>query len=92
MTTLKSHYTIPSSLLTEFAQKAIANVSSTGLQNETLAIVTGFSDGQEIMAKRLIFPKQHGSPTSCEDLGMFKTFFISTIVISLHSQYFRNRF
>ena len=61
-------YKIPNDIIKEFGKLALENKSLNG-HIETLALITGFWSGNDIIAKELIFPKQRGSPIAVEDLG-----------------------
>ena len=60
---------IPESIISEFVE-----VSSRNYSIETLALLIGYCDGNDIIPTELVFPKQNGTATKVDDLG--KDYFI----------------
>ena len=61
-------YKIPKDLIDSFIKEALKNKGTNG-HIECLALVAGQWNGNQLIAKDLIFPKQRGTSTSVEDLG-----------------------
>ena len=61
-------YKIPKDLIDNFIKEALQSRDDNG-QVESLALVAGFLDGNQLTAKDLIFPKQKGTSFDVEDLG-----------------------
>lgn len=66
-------YKVPKDLIDDFTKEALKNKDKDGYV-ETLALVTGYLSGTQLIAKDLIFPKQKGTSTSVENLGKNITF------------------
>ena len=64
----KIRYIISEEILETFCWEALKNKSPSG-HIETLALVTGYWNGTNLIADGLIFPKQSGTSTEVEDLG-----------------------
>ena len=75
-------YIISKEILENFCKEALKNKSPSG-HIETLALVTGYWNGINLIADGLIFPKQQGNSTEVEDLGNN-----SPSSILLHYQFF----
>ena len=63
-------YKIPKDLIDGFIKEALKNTDRNG-HIESLALVAGYWNGNELIAKDLIFPKQRGTSSSVEDLGKY---------------------
>ena len=68
-------YKIPSLMLELFSKEALKNVWGTS-HLETLALVVGKKEGDEIIATELIFPHQTCQVNTVEDKGMYLNNFI----------------
>ena len=62
-------YKIPTKVLESFSDICIHNVDSNGSQVETLAILIGYKDKEDLVATEIVFPQQIGSSTHVEDKG-----------------------
>ena len=72
-------YSIPHDVIASFLEYAANNYAGSDYGSsdgpvkrrhvETLAILVGTKDGEDIRATDIIFPNQHGTPGSVEDLG-----------------------
>ena len=65
-------YRIPSLMLEQFSKEALKNVYARS-HLETLALVVGKKEGNEIIATELIFPAQDCQFNSVNDKGMYLT-------------------
>ena len=74
MATIK--YEIPKELIDYFTKEALKNKDGKG-HVETLALVAGHLNGNQLVAKDLIFPKQNGTSSSVENLGKLLICFVS---------------
>ena len=63
-------YKIPSLMLELFSKEALKNVWGTS-HLETLALVVGKKEGDEIIATELIFPEQNCQFNLVDDKGMY---------------------
>ena len=63
-------YKIPKDLIDSFIKDALKNKGKNG-HIESLALVVGHRNGNQLIAKDLIFPKQRGTSSSVEDLGKY---------------------
>ena len=68
-------YKIPHLVLTTFLERAANNFGGSQRKGhdhvETLSLLVGKKDGEEITATEIIFPEQFGTPDYVEDLGKF---------------------
>ena len=64
----KMEYKIPKDLIDNFIKEALQSRDNNG-QVESLALVAGLLDGNQLIAKDLVFPKQKGTSFDVEDLG-----------------------
>ena len=62
-------YKIPSKVLDTFSEMCIKNVDSNGKQIETLGVLIGYKDREDVTATEIVIPTQTGSATSVEDEG-----------------------
>ena len=63
-------YKIPSLMLELFSKEALKNKCGTS-HLETLALVVGKKEGDEIIATELVFPDQTCHLTTVDDKGMY---------------------
>ena len=73
-------YIIADDLLSQFTKVAVTNVSNhDGQHVETLSLLLGYSDNDNLIATDLVFPKQNGQAHKVDDEGIvmlhFKLFY-----------------
>ena len=66
---IKKMYKIPQTMLTEFSRRALKNFGKNGKHLETLALIVGKKEGDEIIATELIFPAQDCHESWVDDKG-----------------------
>ena len=63
-------YLLPQKVITSFLSHAVNNFSRFDLRHvESLALLIGKRNGDEVTASHIIYPKQHGSHDFVEDDG-----------------------
>ena len=67
---MKNNINIPESIISQFVEISSKNFSIDGGHIETLAFLIGYENDSDIIATELIIPKQHGTPTNVDDLGI----------------------
>ena len=73
-------YKVPKDLIDDFTTEALKNKDRHG-HVESLALVAGHWNGNQLIANDLIFPKQRGTSNSVEDLGKYSIFILSTFLL-----------
>ena len=67
---MMNHIKIPESIVSEFVEVSSKNFSRDSGHIETLAFLVGYKNDNDVIATELIFPKQLGTPTKVDDLGI----------------------